>query len=540
MLVVPMLSVVPCAVFVFVLHRAFMTWPIYMNYFDPAYVFLFSGLSFANLATPLHVDHPGTPTQLLIAGCLRLYQLGFLLAGAERTSLYEIVADDPEAALFFVGLCTTGLYVALLGIMGYFAWKWTGSLWAAFLIQLSVFLYGEHLIFVAVQIGETSGMLFGLALSSLLLREWSLGRRGALTEDWKGPIIIGFCMAGIVFAKVTFAPLTLLILAVVPRRRALLTVAAFLASSFLFALAIASRLPHMLSWFWLLGTHQGKYGGGDAGFIDFAQVPRRFGTLLEAYPGGFVMMGLALIALLVIITRPGTSLVERFQDQRIRFLLCLLAAMAVQLALVLKHFELHYFIPNLTLSTMLACFIVFEATSPRARSRAGRTFARGGIIAYLVLVAHLAWAQVTYERALADQKLWRERLMEDIAAFRAAHANAIWIGTYPVPGPDAAIAFGMSYSQPRVATAFEQAAGRPIIYYHRWANRFQTATRFEEAAYISDLVKSGQEIILHLPRDYDYHTEFISRDMKGIAGLTITPLAEFGDGSTAYRVEPAS
>ena len=55
-----------------------------------------------------------------------------------------------------------------------------------------------------------------------------------------------------------------------------------------------------------------------------------------------------MIALLAIITRPGTSLVERLQDQRIRFLLCLLAAMAVQLALVLKYLELHYFIPNLT------------------------------------------------------------------------------------------------------------------------------------------------------------------------------------------------
>ena len=49
MLVVPMLSVVPCAVFVFVLYRVFMTWPTYMNYFDPAYVYLFSGLSFATL-----------------------------------------------------------------------------------------------------------------------------------------------------------------------------------------------------------------------------------------------------------------------------------------------------------------------------------------------------------------------------------------------------------------------------------------------------------------------------------------------------------
>ena len=189
MFVVPMLMVVPCAVFVFVLHRAFMTWPIYMGLdfydYDPAYVYLFSGLSFANLATPVHVDHPGTPTQLLIAACLRLYQLVFLLAGAERTSLYEIVADDPEATLFFVGLCTTGLYVALLGIMGYCVWKWTRSLFAAFLIQLSVFLYYQQLTYLAVQNGETSEYLFALAISALFLREWSLGRRGSLTEDFE-------------------------------------------------------------------------------------------------------------------------------------------------------------------------------------------------------------------------------------------------------------------------------------------------------------------------------------------------------------------
>ena len=54
---------------------------------------------------------------------------------------------------------------------------------------------------------------------------------------------------------------------------------------------------------------------------------------------------------------------------------------------------------------MLACFIVFEATSPRARSRAGRNFARAGIIAYLVLVAYPAWVQLSYERVLATEKL---------------------------------------------------------------------------------------------------------------------------------------
>ena len=93
-------------------------------------------------------------------------------------------------------------------------------------------------------------------------------------------------MAGIVFAKATFAPVALLILAIVPRRRTLLTVAAFLASFFLFALPIASGLLDVLSWFSRIATHRGHYGSGDAGLIDFAQVPWRLGMLLEAYPGG--------------------------------------------------------------------------------------------------------------------------------------------------------------------------------------------------------------------------------------------------------------
>ena len=239
------------------------------------------------------------------------------------------------------------------------------------------------------------------------------------------------------------------------------------------------------------------------------------------------MMGLGLTAL-IIIARPRTSLLERLQDQRIRFLLCLLAAMAAQLALVLKHYAIHYFVPSLALSTMLACFIIFEATSSSARSRAGRLFAHGIVVAYLTLVAHLAWAHLTYERALAAQKLSRDTVLEDIAAFRAAHANAIWIGTFRVPSPDFAIAFGLGYTQPRIATAFEKAANRPIISLNRWNNRFHHAAGWEEAPYISHLVKSGREIILHLPRDYD---------RKSIE-LTVTPLAEFGDGSTAYRVDP--
>ena len=120
-------------------------------------------------------------------------------------------------------------------------------------------------------------------------------------------------------------------------------------------------------------------------------------------------------------------------------------------------------------------------------------------------------------------------MLEEIAAFRAAHANAIWIGAYPAPSPDFAIAFGMGYSPQRVATTFEQAAGRPIMSLDRWNNDFYHAAGREDASYIRYLIRSGKVIILHVPGDYDAES----------IGLSLTPLAQFGDGSTAYRVEPA-
>jgi hypothetical protein len=44
--------------------------------YDPDYAYLFNGLNLAISLPPRHVDHPGTPLQLALAGYIRLKNAG--------------------------------------------------------------------------------------------------------------------------------------------------------------------------------------------------------------------------------------------------------------------------------------------------------------------------------------------------------------------------------------------------------------------------------------------------------------------------------
>ena len=109
-------------VFLFILHRYRLIEPIYTGLFgfdyDPAYVYLLNGLSLAEFFSPHHIDHPGTATQLLVALVLRGWQLLAALLSGHWRSLYEMVSQDPETALFVVAAVSSALYSGIVILIG--------------------------------------------------------------------------------------------------------------------------------------------------------------------------------------------------------------------------------------------------------------------------------------------------------------------------------------------------------------------------------------------------------------------------------------
>lgn len=83
--------------------------------FDPAFAYLFNGLNLLEGVSPAHIDHPGTPLQMLVAvviAILREFDCLFALC----QSPFDVVADNPQRILGTVNLILVA--AASLSIFG--------------------------------------------------------------------------------------------------------------------------------------------------------------------------------------------------------------------------------------------------------------------------------------------------------------------------------------------------------------------------------------------------------------------------------------
>ena len=94
--------------------------------YDPAYAYLFNGLNILKFTTPGHVDHPGTPLQVL-SGLIILAKWSTMhLFGFTNLGLTQSVLNSPEdyiAPVCFVLLLLNSLAVWFLGFRLFAATK---------------------------------------------------------------------------------------------------------------------------------------------------------------------------------------------------------------------------------------------------------------------------------------------------------------------------------------------------------------------------------------------------------------------------------
>lgn len=79
----------------------------YIKTVDPEYAYLFSGLNFSQLHFKIaHIDHPGTPLQLLI--CVIIWIMDLFSANKQGI---DIVLDNPEL------ICFTCFFILITGVL---------------------------------------------------------------------------------------------------------------------------------------------------------------------------------------------------------------------------------------------------------------------------------------------------------------------------------------------------------------------------------------------------------------------------------------
>ncbi len=362
----------PCAAFVLTgiaerADRPAWRWSAY----DPQFYYLMDSVSISEGHAPGVYHHPGTPVQILGGAILTGRHV---LTGAPGASLRKEVLDDPLAAIHAISVALRLLHAVALGVMGFAAWRLTGSSACAVAAQIATLASVSSLTCTHYVMPESLMLSIGLVLSASVMM--CLARPQPVRTRFG--VISGALAAVGTMAKLTFAPACLVVWGVMagsrPGARRLVLVhlaTAAIAVPILLA-PIVSHFGTMVRWFTQMAVHDGYYGRSTGyWFINPETYLGQLSHLVRAEP---VLAGVTLACVILSAALFIPILAHRLDDQGRRarlVLVALAAAQGIQFLLVAKHMVARHMIPAIGLSGLAVCLalILTRAVLPRPQVR---------------------------------------------------------------------------------------------------------------------------------------------------------------------------
>ena len=444
--------------------------------YDPAYQYLFNGAALMKGYGPSHTDHPGTPAQLLI-GLITLFSWCIAtLGGLTSLPFPQSVATSPEAYLRVVMTAFLVMNCAAVHFVGLAIARSTRAITAGLACQSAYFLLGP--LFPRIFHAAPEAMLFlaGAALMAVLApvifdHEECSDRRAVAVGVFLG---LGVC------SKVTFFPLFLLALVLKRPRPVFIALSSGVLFFFVFALPIIDKLKGVFSWLTVIGTHQGTYGEGGTGFIDWSAVPERARLIALAEP----LLIVAAIALTAII------LVSKPRDRLTAAVMAL--ALGGLTFLTLKHFAIHYLMPAVAIAPAVIVWAMSRFSNRQMPYLTGATVA-------LVLGAFSIQNTIS---AFADERSLRSQNEKAVNEVLAKYQNPVVIHTYRSGYKPWAVHFGLAAADLKFMRLVPGAlAGDTVAYDAGLKKLWRRDTRALEWSYLDQFEKAGRAVLIVQPRN---------------------------------------
>lgn len=373
-------------VFLVVVARTGAT-PYYMLNYDPDYAYLFNSLSILGGLAPLHIDHPGATVQIL--GTAIIWFLT-MIDGSEKT-IYAAVIDNPEAFLAAISNVLIGLFAFSVYLSGRAFRSVTGRGDLSLLTQASL-LASPILVSSLGRVSPEPIVLVISACSAILLLRVLRSEGMSIGHVRVAGLLVGAGMA----TKVTFMPVALIFLFLLPGRVALFRYVLFGVVGFLVCtspwLLDAKNFYYFFRWIGKLFLGAGIYGGGAATVIDAGQFLPNLADVIRSE------MIYALMVLSAFLLVAGTAWWEkasgvddRQRMLRRRVLYGLLLSHIVAFLVVAKHPQsTRYLVPTMGLGgfTLALAWWNIEPLLRGAKARVANRFA---LAALLLLGLGAAW-----------------------------------------------------------------------------------------------------------------------------------------------------
>ena len=408
--------------------------------YDPAYQYLFNGVGLMKGYNPAHVDHPGTPVQILTGlisiaswSVARLFALTSLPFPAS-------IAVNPEEYLRVIMTVFLVMNCMAIWWLGTAIARSMGMLAAGIACQAAYLLFGIH--FFPRMINGAPEAILCLAATGLMSVLAPVLFADDDCPDRKA-VAVGFFIALGIVSKVIFFPLLLLTLLLKRPRPIIIALLASGGFMLVFLLPVISKLKRLFDWLFAIGTHAGRHGDGAAGFIDWSAIPERAALIASTQP----------LLIVAAISVTAALLFSRSGDRRKAVILA--ATLGALIFMVIKHFAIPYLMPAVAISPAI---IVWSLSRFAGRPP---PYWVATAIAAIVGGSLIANVSVTFanERALRRQN---EQAVNEVIT---RYPNPVVIGAYRSGYKPLAVLFALAWSDLKFARTFPQTTAADSLTY---------------------------------------------------------------------------
>jgi hypothetical protein len=399
---------------------------------DPAYAYLFNGLLILEGYPPYHIDHPGTPLQLLFALTIFIRWLITRLLTGSSLDFVDSVMLDPESYLFDMAVLLLALNLYALTFFGRRISDTTGKIYLGMFCQLSLLCFTIMAPKAAYPAPEAVLIFCSLILLGLLSPRIFRSTINTESAPSVSSRLVGATFALGLAIKITFAPMVLLF-ALLPkgkeRRIGVIT------GLVVFLLLVTPALPNIdrfVGWVTGLVSNSGIHGGGGAGFINLASIPANLQSLFVWFP----LFVTAIVLTIFVVTH---SVIKR-SAVLLHGPLVLIAVALLQTGLVLKHPGAHYMVAILPIPLILLAWLALFIKPKLPATK----------LLFVTIVTIMAMHSVLVTaigvKKLSDQRAEMTSAMIEINKELALYPDALIICSFRCALPEYALTMALIFS----------------------------------------------------------------------------------------------
>lgn len=250
---------------------------------DPDYHYLGNSLNIANLLAPQHIDHPGTPLQILGGVVLRTIHWIQSLFKPGIASLTEEVLTHPEFYLNAIYCTLLVLTTLILFAVGMIAFRLCRNLFFSLILQLTPFLTILSSVGLEPSRVAPETLLFCISQLLVLLLLYYLYTDQAAQSRWF-PLSLGMLFGIGMATKVSFLPMLVFFLLIQGLSRKVLALVTAIGSFVIATLPIVTQYPRLFDWIFRLATHMSSYGNGKQGLVEWSKFSKRLSIIAGENP----------------------------------------------------------------------------------------------------------------------------------------------------------------------------------------------------------------------------------------------------------------